>query len=414
MNKVIKFSKLFIPCLVLSIAAMVLGVTGLITKKINFGIDFQAGFIETVRIAPTAAELSYAGPMTVVVTQGRNDLTITATSVDGQNKAYTFNYADNANIGDLRNTLSELEGLKINILVDDKVLLKELFADIDSSTKLSSDEVFKFHFVNKTREPITADQVRHALSSVPAVSIQQVGASEDSSFQIRLPDDGNYENANTELKNIITSALYNAYGKDNIAIMGTDFVGSRFSASLARQAIALVLGALVLIFVYAMFRFQWNFSIAAILALVHDTLIMLAFIVWTRQEFNSTTIAAILTIIGYSINDTIVIFDRIREKIGVEPKLGCKEIIDIALTEIFSRTIITTVTTILAALSLFIFTTGSMRDFASSLLVGLVSGTYSSIFISCAFIAWTSRGKKGSEMITRGKKSPGEFSGVSI
>ena len=132
------------------------------------------------------------------------------------------------------------------------------------------------------------------------------------------------------------------------------------------------------------------------------------------MEFNSTTIAAILTIIGYSINDTIVIFDRIREKIGMEPKLECNEVIDSALTEIFSRTVITTVTTMLAAVSLFVFTTGSMRDFAAALLVGLVSGTYSSIFIACAFISWTSKGKKGEQMITRGKKTPGEFSGVQI
>ena len=414
MKKMIRFSKAFVPCVLLSMVLVLAGAAGLFTKKINFGIDFQAGFIETVRIAPTAAELSYTGPKTVVFSQSGSDITITATAVDGQNKAYSFQFADNPTLRDLKDGLSEVEGLTVKLAVsDDTILLNRLFAGFDSSSRLS-EEGFKLHYVNVAEKPVTADQIRRALSAVPSASVQQVGDPADSAFQVGLTDDGSYENANAELKSMITSALKNAYGADNVVVMGTDFVGSRFSASLARQSVLLVVGALFLIFIYAMFRFQWNFSLAAILSLIHDTLIMLAFIVWTQMEFSSTTIAAILTIIGYSINDTIVIFDRIREKIEIEPKLECTDIMDMALTEIFSRTVITTVTTMLAAVSLFVFATGAMRDFAAALLVGLVSGTYSSIFIACAFVAWTSKGKRGDEMITRGKKAPGELSGVQI
>ena len=412
--KIIKFSKAFVPCALLSMIIVIAGAAGLLTKKINFGIDFQAGFIETVRIAPTAAELSYTGPKTVLFSQNSSEISVTATSVDGQNNTYRFAFADNPTVKDLKDGLSEIEGLTVKISASaERVLLRQLFSDYESSSKLSAAGM-RLHYINTAVKPVTADQLRHALSAVSSVSVQQIGDVGDSAFQVRLPDDGKYENANTELKGLITSALNNAYGAENVAVIGTDFVGSRFSASLARQAVLLVAGALILIFVYAMFRFQWNFSLAAILSLIHDTLIMLAFIIWTQMEFNSTTIAAILTIIGYSINDTIVIFDRIREKIGMEPKLECNEVIDSALTEIFSRTVITTVTTMLAAVSLFVFTTGSMKDFAAALLVGLVSGTYSSIFIACAFISWTSKGKKGEQMITRGKKTPGEFSGVQI
>ncbi|UTC62254.1 protein translocase subunit SecF [Treponema sp. OMZ 787] len=413
MKKIIRFSKFFVPGIILSIGLMVFGIAGYFTKGINFGIDFQAGFIEKVKIAPTALELSYQGPLTLSFSQGISDISITSTSLDGENKSYVFNFADNPVLKDLAEGISSVEGLMVKMIAPANTPLKDLFTNSESSPRLSQ-EIFRLHYLDKSLKPISTDEVRHALSSIPSVSVQQLGTPEDRYFQIRLADDGKYENANKELRSIITSALNAAYGTENIAVMGTDFVGSRFSSSLAKQAILLVGGALVLIFVYAMFRFQWNFSVAAILALLHDTMIMVMFISWTQMEFNSTTIAAILTIIGYSINDTIVIFDRIREKIHLEPRLECNEVLDKALTEVFTRTIITTMTTMVAVVALYVFTTDAMKDFALALIVGLISGTYSSIYIASYFIAATSKGKKAGEMITRGKKAPGELSGAVI
>ncbi|HOU37555.1 MAG TPA: protein translocase subunit SecF, partial [Treponemataceae bacterium] len=153
-------------------------------------------------------------------------------------------------------------------------------------------------------------------------------------------------------------------------------------------------GTLVLIMAYATIRFRWDFALGAILAIVHDALMMVAFIVWTQMEFNSLTIAAILTIIGYSINDTVVVFDRIRENMKLHPELSIVEHLDLSQTEVLSRTIITTVTTMLAVLSLFVFTTGDMKAFALALLVGMVSGVYSTIFIAGAFISFVSRFRK--------------------
>lgn len=413
MKKVISFSKFFVPGVIISIGLMTFGIIGYFTKGINFGIDFQAGFIEKIKIAPTAVELSYEGPLTVSFSQGISDISITTTSLDAENKSYVFKFADNPTLKDFADGIASIEGLKVKINASANTLLKDLFTDSESSPRLSQ-EIFRLHYLDKNLKPISTDEVRHALSSIPSVSVQQLGTPEDRYFQIRLADDGKYENANKELRSIITSALNAAYGTENIAVMGTDFVGSRFSSSLAKQAILLVGGALVLIFVYAMFRFQWNFSVAAILALLHDTMVMVMFISWTQMEFNSTTIAAILTIIGYSINDTIVIFDRIREKITLEPKLECNEVLDKALSEVFTRTIITTLTTMVAVVALYVFTTDAMKDFALALIVGLISGTYSSIYIASYFIAATSKGKKAGEMITRGKKAPGELSGAVI
>ena len=413
MKKIISFSKFFVPGIIFSIGLMAFGIIGYFTKGINFGIDFQAGFIEKVKIAPTAIELSYEGPLTVSFSQGISDVSITTTSLDGESKSYVFNFTDNPALKDFADGLASIDGLKVKVTASENVLLKNLFSDSESSSRLSA-AVFRLHHLEKGLQPINTDEVRHALSSIPSVLVQQLGTPEDRYFQIRLADDGKYEDANKELRSIISSALNAAYGPENIAIMGTDFVGSRFSSSLAQQAIWLVSGALVLIFVYAMFRFQWNFSLAAIFALLHDTIVMIMFISWTQMEFNSTTIAAILTIIGYSINDTIVIFDRIREKINLEPRLECNEVLDKALSEVFTRTIITTLTTMAAAAALYLFTTDSMKDFALALIVGLISGTYSSIYIASYFIALTSKGKKAGEMITRGKKAPGELSGAVI
>jgi preprotein translocase subunit SecF len=145
---------------------------------------------------------------------------------------------------------------------------------------------------------------------------------------------------------------------------------------------------LLLILIYASIRFKPQFAIGAVLAIAHDALIIVAFVTWTRMEFNTTTIAAILTILGYSINDTIVIFDRIRENRRIYPDEEFVLTLDRSLTETLSRTIITTLTTMLAVLSLFIFTTGSMKDFALALLVGMISGVYSTIFVASGFVNW--------------------------
>ena len=117
------------------------------------------------------------------------------------------------------------------------------------------------------------------------------------------------------------------------------------------------------------------------------------------MEFNSTTIAAILTIVGYSINDTVVVFDRIRENIRLNPKLSLVNVLDLAQTEVLSRTIITTVTTMLAAVSLYVFTSGSMKDFALALLVGMTSGVYSTIYIAGACITFFSGKKTAGDLL---------------
>ncbi len=156
---------------------------------------------------------------------------------------------------------------------------------------------------------------------------------------------------------------------------------------------------LLLVLAYASIRFKPQYAIGAVLGIIHDSLVIISFVVWTRMEFNTTTIAAILTILGYSINNTIVIFDRMRESRRLYPDEVFVTILNRSLTETLSRTVITTFTTMLAVLSLFIFTTGSMKDFALALLVGLVSGVYTTTFIATGFVYFWDK-----EKVKRDKK----------
>ena len=135
---------------------------------------------------------------------------------------------------------------------------------------------------------------------------------------------------------------------------------------------------------------------------------MVAFIAWTGLEMNSTMIAAILTIIGYSINDTIVVLDRVRENMKTVKVTKFTELLDLSQTEILGRTVITTVTTLLAVFALYIFTSGSMKEFALALIVGMISGVYSTIMIASAFIALVRRHWKPSDE----EKKPAAFSAV--
>ncbi len=402
MKRCIKFSKLYGVMIAVSAVIIASGVVGFFTRGINYGIDFQAGFIEKVRFAPTAFTVTYRGEKNVQLSQNGQGIDITVISIDTENKVYSFKYTDYTTIGTFVEGLKKLEGVAVDLRVDGSIPLRKVFVSTDLP-RLSK-EPFRVHFVDDNAPVIEADEVRYVLSSVPSASVQQIGDAKDRTFQIRLPDNGTYENANKELRTLIQNALVAGYGLDNFAVLGTDFVGSRFSGALARQAVLLVLGALVLIFLYALIRFRWNFALGAVLAIIHDVFIMLAVVVWTGMEFNSTTIAAILTIVGYSINDTVVVFDRIRESIRLNPKLLVVEVLDLAQTEVLTRTIITTVTTMLAVAALYIFTDGSMKNFAFALLVGMISGVYSTIYIAGACIVFSSGKKRAGEVVMGTKK----------
>ncbi|MEM9423392.1 MAG: protein translocase subunit SecF [Spirochaetota bacterium] len=171
-----------------------------------------------------------------------------------------------------------------------------------------------------------------------------------------------------------------------LEIEGSDLVSPAQSAYLRWQTWVLTFFVLALILLYIWYRFQLRYAIAAIIALLHDSLILIGVIGAFRLDFSGTTIAAILTVIGYSLNDTIVVFDRIRENRMTMHTSNLQDIIDHSVTATLSRTLITSLTTLLAVLAIYFFAYGSVKLFALELIIGVSVGTYSSIYIASAFV----------------------------
>lgn len=396
MKKVIRFSKLFVLMTIISVALIASGIVGMVVKGINFGIDFKPGMVQEVRVVPTAIEVSYIGAGNIEVQTSVQKIDFVATGLGIENATTSFAYIDYETVEKIVDAMNQVEGVTATAIANKDTVVNDLFGSSNESAQLSSVPYLLFYSPENPTD-VNIDEVRDLFADMTDFSIKQVGVSSANTFQIRVGDDGSDSEFSKTLQETIYSTFVSEFGSSNVAVLKTDFVGSQFSKSLASKAVILLLGTLVLILIYSTIRFKWDFAIGAVIAIIHDALIMFAFITWTQMEFTSITLAAILTIIGYSINDTVVVLDRVRENIKTIKVKKFKDILDISQTELLSRTLITTATTLLAVISLFIFTTGSMKDFALALIVGMISGVYSTIFIAGAFIALFRRNWKASD-----------------
>jgi preprotein translocase SecF subunit len=238
----------------------------------------------------------------------------------------------------------------------------------------------------KTSDKADIHAVRQAMSSHNlAAQIQDLGDPSAHEFLIKTPS---LAKGNVEVVNAIETALVESLGAENVVLpfQKTDVVGPTMSKYLTRQAFLLVLLSMICMFIYITVRFKWDFAAGAIIALFHDPIVVLTAMLITDKEITVSIIAAVLTLIGYSINDTIVIFDRIREAISKYRDLPFHEIANKAINETLSRTIITVLTVVFAVVALFFFGGSVIHDFMFALLVGVITGTYSSIFIASAFV----------------------------
>lgn len=381
-----KFSKAFLPTAIISCAIIVFGVVGFFVRGINLGIDFAPGFIEEVRIAPAAMEITYNGSATVSLETSNVALSLVISGTGAENETRTFSYGQNPTVSAMAESLNSVEGIVANVLANENADTYGIYTNSAVTSRLSSDSPFLLYVPN-LENLVDVDDVRETLSGMN-VNIKELGTENSRSFQIRtvIKDD---TSSGAELQSEITNALQEKFGANNVAIVKTDFVASQFSTSLIGKSVLLALLTVLLIWLYATIRFHWDFALGAIIALLHDCLIMFTFIFWTQIEFSTTTLAAVLTIFGYSINATVVILDRVRDNVKLIDTKNFNDILDASISQTLSRSIITTVTTLFAAIALMIFTTGSIKDFAIVLTVGLISGCYSSIFISSGFISCT-------------------------
>lgn len=180
--------------------------------------------------------------------------------------------------------------------------------------------------------------------------------------------------------------LRNAYKDKEYEILSVEGIGPQVSKDLQKKALFAILIANIGILVYVGYRFKPIWGLAAVIALIHDVLITLGFCSFFNKEISLTVIAAFLTLIGYSVNDTIVNFDRIRENLKLKKGLKFSQIINLSTNQMLARTVLTVVTVLFVAVSLFFFGGPVIHDFAFVLLIGLITGTYSSVFIAAPLI----------------------------
>ncbi len=386
--KTMKFNKGFLPSTIISLVIIAVGVVGFITKGINLGLDFKPGLIEEVRIATPVADVTYNGSakISMDLSAGQLDLVISGTGAN--NETRSFNFATLQTVDALASEINQIDGISMNVR-DGSYDTTKLFLNSATTNQLTNTALYIYP---AGTSEVTTDDIRSALGE-SGIDIKQLGNGADASYQIRMGV--NEGDAQNDLQAAVNDKLYSTFGKENVAIVKTDFIGAGMSKSTSTKSIIMFIAVVALIWLYAAIRFHWDFALGSVIALIHDTLIMFTFIVWTGMEFSTTVLAAVLTIIGYSINATVVILDRIRYnlKMMTEAK-NFNEILNKSLSDTLARSILTTVTTLIAVLSLFIFTTGSIKDFSLALIVGLISGMYSSIFISSASISLSRRNWK--------------------
>ena len=247
-------------------------------------------------------------------------------------------------------------------------------------------------FMVSTSEPIEVSDIRDTLSSsqLGDISISQATnpletlsagalANNDSIFIIKVEKTEGI-NVETSVKSVLQNTV------PNIKFLQIESVGSKVSSERVRNGMLAVFFAVSSVLIYIWLRFEWQFALGAVLALIHDVILTIGIFSVLRYEFNLSIIAALLTIIGYSLNDTVVVFDRVRENLRNFKSLPLLEVLNMSINNTFSRTIMTSVTTLLALFALYFLGGDVIRGFTFAMIWGVLVGTYSSIFVAAKIL----------------------------
>ncbi len=245
----------------------------------------------------------------------------------------------------------------------------------------------------KFQQRVSIPEIRQALGQVGLGEsvIQDFGQDGSNEFILRL------EKTSAQLGTTgqeIRRALSARFGQDRFEIRRNELVGPKVGKDLREKGMWSVIAATIMMGIYIWFRFELRFGVGAVIALIHDVLVTVGALLVAQYEFDLTIIAALLTIVGFSVNDTVVICDRVRENMRKSRREVLETIINRSINECLSRTILTTGTALLTLLALFILGGGVIRPFAFALLVGFISGVYSTIFIASPVILMWEKGKK--------------------
>jgi preprotein translocase subunit SecF len=250
------------------------------------------------------------------------------------------------------------------------------------------------------------DSLRTALakSGVANAQVQSFGSSRD--ILVRLPPDPNAKGEQ------IGARILEIFGKldAGVKLQSTEVVGPQVGQELFVKGGWALFATLVLILIYVLFRFTLKLACGAILAVLHDPICVVGFFALSQMTFDLTAIAAILAVIGYSLNDTVIVFDRIRERARTARKVNIAQVIDESINQTLSRTLMTKLVTLLVVLALLIFGGETLHAFSAALVIGIVAGTYSSIYISAALAL--DFGLRTDDLLERKLTKPEEVDGL--
>lgn len=344
------------PAVTLS-ALLVLGSWALVfTKGLNFGIDFVGG---------TEVLLAFDKSMDI------GDLRAKTTEIFGEEpEVVQYGVADEGRyfVRSRVQTLLKPETVTaIDAAINERLGKPEMW---DPSDEAGEELRVKF----TTSDATTRDKLQEALvaAGLPQATVSTQSEAQNPVFVLRIPG----------VRDRVVSSMKAAYGDNFKGIDRLESVGSAVGRQMRNQGILAMLYALIGILLYVSFRFDLRYSPGAVLALVHDVSIIVGVFALLGLEFNLPIIAALLAIIGYSLNDTIVIYDRVRETIDLGLGKNLADDINISISDTLSRTVLTALTTFLAVLSIYLFGGGIIQNFAFAMLVGVVVGTYSTMYIA--------------------------------
>ena len=230
---------------------------------------------------------------------------------------------------------------------------------------------------------LDVSSLRDKLNALGLGDVQIQGLGKPTEALVRVGEQAGGETAQQAAADKVKQAL-----GEGIEIRRAEVVGPAVSSELKYWGTVAVIAAILGILIYVWFRFEWQFGVAAILALVHDIIITIGMLSLLNYEFGLTEVAALLTLAGYSINDTVVVFDRIRENLRKYKKMPLIDLMNLSINETLSRTVLTASTVFLAVLSLYFFGTEVIKGFSFTMLFGVLIGTWSSIFVASPFLLW--------------------------
>ncbi|HEX5747822.1 MAG TPA: protein translocase subunit SecF [Archangium sp.] len=350
------------PAIFISTAINLLILVGIAVWGFNFGVDFAGGTVVEVKFNNniTAADVRKRAE-----SGGLHDVSVQSIGSADENSFLL-------RLGGVTQ-LTEESAAKAKTALQALGPIKSIYPDLANG------------IINlRSEQALSAEQIRNAVvgTGTGVEEVRELGAAQSGGFDYQVVASG--------MADRIRAALMTGQQADkpDFEMRRTEYVGPQVGKQLRNRGVMALLYSMIAILIYVAFRFDFKFGPGALLAMLHDVVMVAGFYLVSRAEFSLTAIAALLTIVGYSVNDTIVIYDRIREDMAKFKGKPLAEVINIAVNDTLARTILTSGTTALSLIGLIIFGVGEIRDFAIAMLIGIIVGTYSSVYIASPLTIW--------------------------